>query len=986
MKRSLHTLTLIGIGSLCLSLVGVGTVTYWNFLRYGDRARWVEHTYKVIDVSENLLSNLKDAETGQRGYLLTLNPEYLEPFHQSQPSIRADLGQLKQLTQDNPAQQRSIERLEILVQQKLQELQQTIQLSQRQQSQAALKIVLQNQGKVWMDEIRQSISAIEQRERLLLNQRIGLKQLAATQITLMLGFVTLAIILLMGLLTILYRSATEHQRILKQNLAEIGRSRGNLKKVLESITDAFFSVDRNWNFVYVNCKAGELCGRSPESLIGKNMWEEFPEEIDRSFSLAFHRAMQAQQQLLIEDYHAGQDKWFECRIFPFLDGLSVFVQDTTERHQLASAIEESERRFRAIFNYTFEYITLLTPDGIVLNMNYGPLDFMQVNYEAVQGKPFWELSLWGDNSAVQQQIETAVAQAAQGQFIRYDIPNLKNYWNDLRTFDFSLKPIFDDDATVVYLVAEGRDITELKRTDAELQHYREHLEALVEQRTAELLEANTQLQQELIERQRAEAELALSERQYRTLTENSADLIIRHDRALNFLYVNPALEALTGAPAKDWIDKNMKDMGFPDEIAQQISDACETVFETGQIGMLEHKAPSPDGWLTFQSLIAPEFDDRHVVESVLISARDITATKEREAQIQEADRRWRYLLDNVRLAVVGLNLRGEVDYVNGYCLQLTGYRADEVLGKPWFETFLPLAQQQAVREAFQELIDLEFHPYYQNPIVTKAGEERMMAWNNTQLRNPQGEVTGTMSIGEDITERSALERMKSEFISVVSHELRTPITCIQGALNLLSEGIVPVDSSRGHEVLSIAADGADRLGNIVNDILDLERLKSGRITLAIVRCKAADLMVQASKLMKVLADRAEVTLNVMPQSFGLMGDGDRLIQVMTNLLSNAIKFSPKGSTIGFGVEQDSAREILQFWVQDEGRGIPPEQLERIFERFHQVNASDARQKGGTGLGLPICRSIIQQHGGTIWAESKLAQGSRFCFTVPVKPI
>jgi PAS domain S-box-containing protein len=985
MKRSLHTLTLIGIGSLSLSLVGVGIAAYWNFLHYSDRMRWVEHTYKVIDVSETLLSDLKDAETGQRGYLLTLDPAYLEPFHQAKPSIHTALGLLKQLTQDNPAQQQSIKRLEILVQQKLQELQQTTQLAKRRKAQAALKIVRLSQGKAWMDEIRQLTAMLEQRERLLLNHRIGLKQLAATQITLMLGFAALAIALLIALLVLLYWSITEHQRILKQNLAEIARSRETLHKILERITDAFFSVDQNWNFVYVNPKLGELSERSPESLIGKNFWEEFP-EIEQPFALAYRRAMQEQRQSLIENYHVRLDKWFECRIFPSLDGLSVFVQDTTERHQLASAIAESERKFRAIFNYTFEYITLLTPDGIVLNMNYGPLDFMQVNYEAVQGKPFWELSLWGNNPAVQQQIETAVAEAAQGQFIRYDIPDLKNYWDDLRTFDFSLKPIFEDDATVIYLVAEGRDITDLKRTDVELQHYREHLEALVEQRTTELMEVNLQLQQELIERQRTETALALSERQYRTLTENSADLIIRHDRALNFLYVNPALEALTGAPAQDWIDKNMTDMGFPDDIAQQISDACEAVFKTGKIGMLEHKAPSPHGWLTFQSLIAPEFDDRHVVESVLISARDITAVKEREAAIQEADRRWRYLLDNVRLVVVGLNLRGEVDYVNAYCLKLTGYRADEVLGKPWFETFLPPAQQQAVREAFQELIDLEFHPYYQNPIVTKAGEERMIAWNNTQLRNSQGEVTGSMSIGEDITERFALERMKAEFISVVSHELRTPITSIQGALNLLSEGIVPVDSSRGHEVLSIAADGADRLVNIVNDILDLERLESGRITLMIVPCQAADLMVQASKLMKVLADRADVTLNITPQPFRLMGDGDRLIQVMTNLLSNAIKFSPKGSKILFGVEQDSAREMLQFWVQDEGRGIPPEQLERIFERFHQVNASDARQKGGTGLGLPICRSIIQQHGGTIWAESVLAQGSRICFTVPAKSI
>jgi PAS domain S-box-containing protein len=688
----------------------------------------------------------------------------------------------------------------------------------------------------------------------------------------------------------------------------------------------------------------------------------------------------------MEDYQAQWDRWFECRIFPFLDGLSVFVQDTTERHQFASAIQESERKFRAVFNYTFEYITLLTPDGTVLNMNYGPLDFMQINYEHVEGKAFWELSLWGNNPAVQQQIETSVAQAARGQFIRYDIPDLKNYWGDFRTFDFSLKPIFEDDATVIYLVAEGRDITDLKRTNAELQHYRKHLEVLVEQRTAELLEVNTQLQQELLERQRTEVALALSEKKYRTLTENSVDLIIRHDRALNFLYVNSALETMTGIPVKDWTGKSLNDMGFPNEIAQQIAEACKAVFQTGQVGKLEHKAPSPQGWLTYQSWIAPEFDDCNNVESVLISARNVTDIKEKEAAIQEAERRWRYLLDNVRLVVVGLNLRGEVDYINACCLELTGYRADEVLGKPWFETFLPAAQQHAVRAVFQELIDQEFHPHYQNAIVTKAGDERMIAWNNTQLRNAQGEVTGSMSIGEDITERSALERMKAEFISVVSHELRTPITSIQGALNLLSEGIVPVDSPRGHEVLSIAAEGAERLVNIVNDILDLERLESGRIALKIASCQAVGLMVKATDLIKILADRSEITLNITPQPYGLMGDGERLIQVITNLLSNAIKFSPKGSTVWLGVEQDKTSEMLQFWVQDEGRGIPPEQLERIFERFHQVNASDSRQKGGTGLGLPICRSIIQQHGGTIWAESAVGQGSRFCFTVPVKPL
>jgi PAS domain S-box-containing protein len=984
MKRSLSKITFIGLGSLLLGLAVLGAVLLRNIARYNDKSQRVEQTHEVIHASDKLLSSLKDAENAQHDYLLTNSSDDLERFNQSQLSIRKALGLLKQLTENNATHQADLIRLETLAQRKLQTFKQPIG-SITQQSQAELRIKLQQQGQVWVDEIRRIAGAINQREQLLLDERADLKQMESDQLVLTLYLGVFVSVLLVTMLALLYWSAVQRQRAQIRTVEEIDRSRKTLANVLEGIGDGFFSLDENWNFIYLNLKAGETFGRSPKSFIGKNIWQELPEAVGRPFYRAFHNAMEEQQPIQIEEYYSPWERWFECRIYPSAKGLAIFFQDTTERKLTESALQESEHKFRAVFNHTFEYITLLSPDGIVLEMNHGPLDFMKVNYETVQGKLFWELSLWGDNPALQQQIKTAVAEAIQGQFIRFDIPDLKNYWGDLRTFDFSLKPIFEDDATVIYLVAEGRDITDLKRTAAELQRYREHLEALVEQRTTELMEVNIQLQQELIERQRTEAALALSERQYRTLTENSADLIIRHDRALNFLYVNPALEALTGAPAKDWIDKNMADMGFPDEIAQQISDACETVFETGQIGILEHKAPSPHGWLTFQALIAPEFDDHHVVESVLISARDITEGKEREAVIQEADRRWRYLLDNVRLVVVGLNQRGEVDYINSYCLELTGYRAEEVIGHPWFETFLPQSQRQAVRKVFEEILDQEFHAHYQNPIVTKGGEERMIAWNNTQLRNSKGEVTGTMSIGEDITERSALERLKAEFISVVSHELRTPITSIQGALNLLTEGLVPIDSSRGHEVLDIAASGADRLVNIVNDILDLERLESGKLTLIIAPCSAADLMEKAASLMQILADQAGITLKTAPQPIELRGDGDRLIQVMTNLLSNAIKFSPKGSTVWFRVEQDPASDNLKFWVQDEGRGIPPEQLERIFERFHQVNASDSRQKGGTGLGLPICRSIVQQHGGTIWAKSVMGQGSRFCFTIPVKP-
>jgi PAS domain S-box-containing protein len=863
MKWSANKITIVGLSSVLMSLIGTGIFAYWNLLQYQSREKWVAHTYQVIDTSEELLSALKDAETGKRGYLLTGKIEYLQPYRESLPKIKALLAHLKQLTQDNPSQQNTLADLEPLIDAKLRELSQTVNLRQTQGLDAALKIVNTDSGKQLMDKIRQLKEIVQNREEQLLVQRLQSKQWIATQANLTVAIALLGSLLYSGCMVLLYFTFLKRQRTQKQltqliqlqqiSFAEILRSRQTLTNVLDSITQSLVAMDLEWQFTYTNQQAGELLQQEPESLIGKNVWAEFPYVLGTPVHQAIYQALETQQPAQIEQYFEPLGKkWFEHWIYPSPEGVAVFFQDITAR----------------------------------------------------------------------------------------------------------------------------------KQNEEELRIYREELEALVKKRTTELTETNIQLQQELKERERIEAALSQSERKYRTITENSPDFVIRHDRALNFLYVNPAFETLTGTPASDWIDKNLTDMGFPDEINQQISEACEAVFNTGKAGRLEHKAPSPHGWRIFQALIAPELDDRNVVESVLISARDVTEFKEQEALIQEAERRWRYLLDNVDLVVVGLDLQGKVEYVNPFFLELTGYVAAEVVDRSWFELFLPKSQQTMVLEAFEEIIAQEFHPHYQNSIVTKAGEERMIAWNNTQLRDAQGEVTGTMSIGEDITERFLLERIKADLISVVSHELRTPLTSIQSALNLLDEGIVPLDSSRGQEILHIAAEGADRLTRIVNDMLDLERLESGKVSLILQPCQAEDLMIRATDLMQVLADEAEVALEIKPQPYALMGDGDRLIQVMTNLLSNAIKFSPQGSTVHFEVELETTASV-QFCVRDRGRGIPQAQLESIFERFHQVDASDSRQKGGTGLGLAICRSIVQQHGGIIWVESVEGQGSRFCFTVPL---
>jgi len=468
------------------------------------------------------------------------------------------------------------------------------------------------------------------------------------------------------------------------------------------------------------------------------------------------------------------------------------------------------------------------------------------------------------------------------------------------------------------------------------------------------------------------------------IIEATCDIVATANVDQQLCYLNSAARKIFGfGQDEDFTNFTILDIhpNWAYEIIHQIGipAAMRDGVWVGETAFLSHDGQS----IPVSQLIMAHKSQDGSVKLLSTIARDITQQKQIEATLREAERRWRTLLENVRLVVVGLDCKGQVEYVNSFFLELVGYTREEVLGKDWFEAFLPPHQRQRVQDGFLELQQQECHTHYQNSILSKSGEERIIAWNNTLLRNLQGNVIGMLSIGEDITERYAIERMKDEFISVVSHELRTPLTSVHGALNLLSSGLVDTQSDKGRRVLEIAAESADRLVRLVNDILDLERLESGKISLLKQPCNAADLMMNAIDMMQVMANRAGIPLSVSPQNIQLNADPDRIIQVLTNLLGNAIKFSPKDSTVWLTIEPiHPISPTVLFKVKDQGRGIPADKIESIFERFDQVYASDSRKKGGTGLGLAICRSIVQQHGGRIWVESTLGEGSSFYFTLP----
>jgi len=369
---------------------------------------------------------------------------------------------------------------------------------------------------------------------------------------------------------------------------------------------------------------------------------------------------------------------------------------------------------------------------------------------------------------------------------------------------------------------------------------------------------------------------------------------------------------------------------------------------------------------------------------LLIQLRNqITERKQAEESLQKNQDHTRLIIDTAHDAFIAMDTAGQITDWNPQAEVIFGWSREEALGRSVADTIIPQHSRATHKRGFQHFLTTSVGPVVNKRVEITAlhrdGREFPVELSLSLLRLGGGDTLNVFI--RDITERRAVERMKDEFVSMVSHELRTPLTSIRGALGLLACGMLGPLPKKGQHILDIAVTNTDRLIRLINDVLDLERVTSGKITMQKQRCNIVDLMTQAAEVMQAMAEKAGVSLSVSPLSTSLWADPDRILQTLTNLLSNAIKFSSSGATIWLTAACQGEEVVFQ--VKDHGRGIPPDKLESIFERFQQVDVSDCREKGGTGLGLAICRSIVQQHGGRIWAESVPGQGSTFFFTLPL---
>lgn len=372
------------------------------------------------------------------------------------------------------------------------------------------------------------------------------------------------------------------------------------------------------------------------------------------------------------------------------------------------------------------------------------------------------------------------------------------------------------------------------------------------------------------------------------------------------------------------------------------------------------------------------------IETVAASMGQMLARSQERGRAEELFRQQEILLDSVADGICGVDRHGVISFANPAAARLLGVRAEAVTGRPVHELLHGAAPPESRCGR-----DCPLNRSYDTREGV-AGEDSIFRADGSGFTaeyalipiSDQGHFSGYVLSFRDITQRYALDRLKDEFISTVSHELRTPLTSIRGALGLLASGNLIELNEKSANLVRIALSNSERLVRLINDILDLERIQSGREPLAVRPVQLGQLIKQAIEGMAPVADAAGVQLIHDTTQVEIEADADRLLQVLTNLLSNAVKFSPPHSTVSVMLRPEMSGVTLS--VIDQGRGIPADKLETIFGRFQQVDASDSRQKGGSGLGLAICRTILNQHAGRIWAERNPVRGSTFRAYLPYK--
>ncbi len=379
---------------------------------------------------------------------------------------------------------------------------------------------------------------------------------------------------------------------------------------------------------------------------------------------------------------------------------------------------------------------------------------------------------------------------------------------------------------------------------------------------------------------------------------------------------------------------------------------------------------------------------------LMVNTRLNMESRQAEEQLRQTTDYLNNLLDYANAPIMVWDPLFRITRFNHALERLTGRSAEEVTGQKLNWLFPPQTREKALAY-IQKTAAGQHWETLEIPVQHTNGSVRIVLWNSANLYSKDGKtIVATIAQGQDITERKRAEAraleaetlkkldiVKNDFLTNVSHELRTPLSSIKGFIETLMQPDIKWSRRQQLEFLNDANREADHLTLLIRNLLDMSRLESGKMLLEKHLTSFAEILEVSHARLKILTENHRLTVETPPDLPPLEADKVRLAQVLTNLVENAVKFSEEGTSIIIRALAQNNEVIIS--IIDQGRGIPPEDMDRLFNKFFQVENAAAGKTSGTGLGLAICKGIVEAHGGKIWAQSELGKGSTFSFSIPV---
>jgi PAS domain S-box-containing protein len=865
----------LGLGAALAIFLGASFAAYHLASQAVQAASEARESMEALALIQELLTSLVDAETGQRGYLLTGDRRYLDPYSAALPQVQEYLAAVRAAKAHAPSQKETIERLGGAVNEKLSELALTLALSRSSGIGAAREVVATDRGRVAMEDIRALAQDIGTQERLTLRARNDTAaQMLETARRVMVGGVLVNLFVLLGI------SLVTHREI---------RTRERAEEALES----------------ANAQAKEVLDASTRvSIIATDLWGR------------------------VTLFNRGAEMMLGYRAAELVGRESLLVL------HVASELEARGRE---------------------LGLATGAAD-----------------SGFGILTAP---IRREVPEERDWTYVRKDGTEL--------SVTLSVTPKHDRQGVLSGYLAIALDVSEQHRVDRRQAVQHAATQALGESVT---LEDAIPKALEALGRRLGSEVLGFwtVDRGSKTLlpacfwsASERGERFVAACGTLSFASDEdlPGRVWASGAPV--WCSDLSREPSFSRASAASAAGlrtgfACPVALGGDVLAVIEIWGEKK------------EEHDPLLLEVLSGIGTQIAQFMERDAADRArraGDERTKAIVENMLEGLVVVNNRSLIVSANRAAERMFGYESWELLGQ---HLSLLMPVRGTASEAEASLKDARLRSVGR---ITewkgrrKNGDLFPFELSLYEFDTPEGRLFAGHV--RDISERLRLDRMKKEFVANVSHELRTPLTSIRGSLSLLSSGVLGDLPDEARDVVAIAERNTLRLIALINDILDLERLESGQLETQIAPTSLRTVAERSIDAVSSFADAQNIFLTSSVPEVEVMGDGDRLVQVLVNLLSNAVKFSERDSSVELTAEVGNGTVVVR--VADHGRGIPPDAIGRLFQRFHQVEASDARQKGGTGLGLAICKGIVEQHGGEIGVESEIGHGSTFWFRVPTAP-